>query len=265
MGQVKTARYQDVLDRLLGCGPIKTWSLIVSILGDLAADEGARVAGPVITQLTEPMGTKPEAMRVAIHRLRRDGWITSERDGRTSLYGLTLHGLSLTRDAAARVYEPEVPAPGVWHVIVVQNAEAMQALDLADLVQIGPKAGLLPGEVAGVPETALAWEARQGTVPEWVKAMIVPADLAASYAVLAETLALALALPVPDDLMQRTVLRLLALHQWRRLVLRHGAAAETLMGSDWDGALCRARVTALLGRLARPDPVELAGYGQSGS
>jgi len=102
-------------------------------------------------------------------------------------------------------------------------------------------------------------------VPDWVKAMIVPADLAASYAVLAETLALALALPVPDDLMQRTVLRLLALHQWRRLVLRHGAAAETLMGSDWDGALCRARVTALLGRLARPDPVELAGYGQTGS
>ncbi|MEZ5714993.1 MAG: PaaX family transcriptional regulator [Paracoccaceae bacterium] len=258
MGQGKTAAYQDVLDGLLACGPVKTWSLIVTVLGDLAAEPGTRVAGPVLSLLTEPMGLKPEALRVAIHRLRRDGWVTSERDGRTSLYELTAHGRALTREAAARVYGTEVEAPGRWHVVVAQSAEAMQALDLPDMLQIGPRSALLPGEAEGLSDAVLAWEARAGAVPDWVKAALVPEDLAAAYAVLARALAAALALEPPAGPVERAVLRLLALHQWRRLVLRHGPAVEALMGPDWDGARCRAGAGALLQRLGRPDPAELA-------
>lgn len=258
MSEGKTTAYKNVLDGLLACGPVKTWSLIVTILGDLAAEPGARVAGPVLSLLTEPMGLKPEALRVAIHRLRRDGWVSSERDGRTSLYELTAHGRALTLGAATRVYGAVVEAPGRWHVVVAQSAEAMQALDLPELLQIGPRSALLPGETEGLSEAVLAWEARAGAVPDWVKAALVPEDLAAAYAALARALVAALVLVPPEAPVERAVLRLLALHQWRRLVLRHGPAVEVLMGPDWDGARCRARVTALLERLERPDPVALA-------
>lgn len=258
MKKMKSATYQEVLGGLLACGPVKTWSLIVTILGDLAAEPGTRVPGPLITQLTEPMGMKPEALRVAIHRLRRDGWIVSEREGRASLYGLTAHGRALTRDVFERVYGRQSVAPEEWHIVIAQSAEAMQALDIPGLLPVGPKTGLLPGQAKGLPASVLAWRAEAGAVPGWVRSALVPDELDAAYAALAEVLAAALALVPPEGAAARAVLRLLALHQWRRLVLRHGPGTDALMGPGWAGALCRERVIALLDRLERPDPAALA-------
>ena len=77
----------------------RVWSIIVSLFGDLAQRPGDRISGSVLSRITEPMGIKPEAMRVALHRLRSDGWILSEREGRTSRYCLTESGLSQSRAA----------------------------------------------------------------------------------------------------------------------------------------------------------------------
>jgi phenylacetic acid degradation operon negative regulatory protein len=254
MDHVNVQTYQAVLERLLACGPIKAWSLIVTILGDLAAEQGARVPGPVLTQLTDPMGMKPEALRVAIHRLRRDGWITSERDGRVSHYGLTAHGRGLTRSVSERVYGHAPRMPDSWQVLIAPNAEALQGLDYPDMIPISARVALLPDGAGDLPETLFAWRAEPGALPGWVKPILVPDELAAAYARLTSALDAALALGAPDAPLERAVLRLVALHQWRRLVLRHGMATDALMGPDWDGARCRARVTALLAMLARPDP-----------
>jgi len=249
--------YEDVLAGLLEVGPLKTWSVIVTLLGDLAADEAARLPGPVLTQLMAAMGLKAEALRVALHRLRRDGWITSERDGRTSLYGLTAHGRRLTHEAAGRVYGAQPPEPGDWAIVVTQGVEAMQGLDLPGLIPVGPRAALFHGSRAALPETVLAWRAEPGALPEWARDAVMPEDLRQSYGVLAGWLEQALALPVPEEVLPRAVLRLASLHQWRRLVLRHGEGEEALMGTDWAGAQARARIAALLERLPRPAVEEL--------
>ena len=257
MDQGTVQTYQAVLERLLACGPIKAWSLIVTILGDLAADEGTRVPGPVLTQLTDPMGMKPEALRVAIHRLRRDGWITSERDGRVSLYGLTAHGRALTRSVSERVYDRAAKKPAHWQVLIAPNAEALQGLDHSELIAISARVAILPEGAGDVPETLFAWTAKPGAVPDWIKPVLVSEELGDAYAMLIGALNAALALRAPQVPLERAVLRLAALHQWRRLVLRHGAGIEALMGPGWDGARCRARVTDLLRLLERPDPASL--------
>ncbi|MDU8926254.1 hypothetical protein RXV86_02545 [Alisedimentitalea sp. MJ-SS2] len=257
MEREENTAYQTVLEQLLACGPLKTWSLIVTILGDLAAGDGARVPGPVITQLTEPMGVKPEALRVAIHRLRRDGWITSERDGRTSLYGLTAHGRALTRAVSDRVYGCEAEPVAGWHIVIAQAAEAMQALDHPDMIVIGPRVALLPGDTDEIPANILAWRAEPAEVPDWVRDIAAPEGLEAAYKALREALEAVLVLDLPTAAGPRAVLRLLALHQWRRLVLRHGAGVDALMGPEWNGAKCRARIGTVLALLSRPDPAEL--------
>lgn len=266
MKEANPVSYQTVLEQVMACGPIKAWSLIVTILGDLAAEEGARVPGPVLTQLTEPMGMKPEALRVAIHRLRRDGWLVSEREGRTSLYGLSAHGRGLTRSVFDRVYGGAPALPEKWLIVVAQNAEALQAVDHPELLPISPRTGLLADVAADVPEGVLAWVATPGAMPEWVKDALVGEGLSEAYGALLPALDAALAMEMPDgmtpeDVMARAVLRLAALHQWRRLVLRHGAAAEALLGPDWAGALCRARVTRLLALLEQPKGELLRGSG----
>jgi len=232
--------------------------LVVTILGDLVAEEGARVPGPVLTKLTDPMGIKPEAMRVAIHRLRRDGWISSERDGRTSLYGLTEHGRQLTRSVSDRVYGTSIKSPDRWRILIAPNAETLQGVDHFELIPISPRVAVLPAETVELPEALFAWDAIPGVVPDWVKAVLVPEELDTAYALLADALALAAAFGTPQSPVDQAVLRLLALHQWRRLVLRHSTGVEAMMGSKWQGALCRSVITDLLHRLKRPDLSNLA-------
>ncbi len=68
---------------------LRVWSIIVSLFGDLAQKPGDQISGTTLTQIITPMGIKPEAIRVALHRLRKDGWIESTRSGRASVHFLT--------------------------------------------------------------------------------------------------------------------------------------------------------------------------------
>ncbi|TNF22119.1 MAG: PaaX family transcriptional regulator, partial [Rhodobacteraceae bacterium] len=81
--------FQTVVRHLTRDQAPRVWSLLISVFGDLAQDPGARISGLLLRHMTERIGIKPEAMRVAIHRLRKDGWIDSQRHGRTSVYFLT--------------------------------------------------------------------------------------------------------------------------------------------------------------------------------
>ena len=75
---------------------IKVWSLIASIFGDLTKGNLSCLSGGQIRQLTGPMGIKPEAVRVALHRLGKDNWIETQKSGRETLYSLTADAMQET-------------------------------------------------------------------------------------------------------------------------------------------------------------------------
>ena len=62
----------------------------------------------------------------------------------------------------------------------------------------------------------------------------------------------ALDAPVPADPVDRGALRVLVLHHWRRLRLRHGVLPDRLLGEGWEGARARRAVMAALARFERP-------------
>ena len=70
--------FEAVVSDLRGDIPPRVWSLLVTVFGDLAQD-GSALPGTVLGEIMSRVGIKPEAMRVALHRLRKDGWIESER------------------------------------------------------------------------------------------------------------------------------------------------------------------------------------------
>ena len=82
--------YHDTIARLTALGPLRVWSLLVTVFGDLTQDDA--LEGPTLSALMSEIGVKPEATRVALHRLRADGWITSEKTGRTSRHRLSAKG-----------------------------------------------------------------------------------------------------------------------------------------------------------------------------
>lgn len=245
----------------------RTWSLIVTVFGDLARAPGAEVPGPVLSAVTGTLGIKPEAMRVALHRLRKDGWIATRKSGRVSYYRLTEAGRVESEEATTRIYATQPPAPDRWHLQVAgpMNAGAILTLDGAlaaeGLVTLAPGVWLGPGP--GTRRDELFYIAGDTvSVPGWLKAQILPPELATSYATFAEALAKAQAALSPGgaaamSTLERAALRVLVVHGWRRLVLRHPALPEAFFPDDWAGPEARARVRALLDMLGRPRIAEI--------
>ncbi len=242
---------------LTGDEPPRVWSFIVTIFGDLAQGEGDAMSGRVLARMAEEAGLRPETVRVALHRLRKDGWIDSHRNGRRSSYTLTRFGRAQSAAAAPRIYAPHAPEPGGWTVLLADPGGRGDALgDIAsrtDAVPLGTVGLLVPGPVETVEPGLLRICADRIDIPDWVRASTAPDDLRDSFARLADRLGRVdalVALPVPG--LRAATVRVLIVHSWRRVLLRHADLPEALFPDDWKGEVCRRRVQGLLTRLPRP-------------
>ena len=98
---------------ILGGDPPRVWSFIVTIFGDLAREDDRYISSRTLNRLTAEIGVKPEATRVALHRLRKEDWLESAKFGRESHYRLTNKGRKLSREAAPRIYGDTFDRP-LW-------------------------------------------------------------------------------------------------------------------------------------------------------
>lgn len=180
-------------------GRPRVWSLIVTIMGDMALPRGGRMPVSVMADILRPLGISESALRTALSRLTQDGWMMSARDGRKSLYRLTPKALAETNAASKLIYAPPldqrlwrlglgpVPKGAVqlkegW---VFHGVPKGRALTFAD----GPLQGCGHGLLRPDHERALQ-------------------DMACDLAACEQS---------KDALTER----LLLIHRWRRLCLRH--------------------------------------------
>ncbi|MEL6887102.1 MAG: PaaX family transcriptional regulator C-terminal domain-containing protein [Pseudomonadota bacterium] len=236
--------YQDAIARLTALGPLRVWSLLVTVFGDLAPD--AALDGPTLSAIMAEIGIKPEASRVALHRLRADGWIISEKNGRTSRHRLSPMGRADSDAARPRIYPDSIGVQAVQFALMPNG----QTPDSAHYAQVLPRLFVASAE-AIPPEGALMLTADQ--LPDWLETTIETETLRAEYAALNDSLA-QMRPPDADTLgpLRVAVLRVLIVHAWRRLVLRHPALPRALHSDQWRGHDCAARVRDLLDHLPRP-------------
>ncbi|WP_299728183.1 PaaX family transcriptional regulator C-terminal domain-containing protein [uncultured Tateyamaria sp.] len=238
---------------LSALGPLRVWSLLVTVFGDLAPDRP--LDGPTLSALMSGIGIKPEATRVALHRLRADGWITSQKQGRISQHSLTPKGRQDSIGARPRIYG----RPGD------ENATARFALmpDTASelnptkFTTIAPRIYICASDTP-LPEHALSLIPQ--SLPNWIGAQIESKNLRAGYAALHDVLQTidrnrdAIGTLNPQE---TAVLRVMIVHAWRRLALKHPVLPRSAHTSLWCGHDCRSLVTTLLDRYPRPDPEQL--------
>ena len=254
-GGMRDAEFDQLVKDVLGNSPPRVWSLLVTMFGDLALSKNARLSGTCVNALTAAMGIKPEATRVALHRLRKEGWIESQRMGRQSRYGLTDRGRAETQSAHPRVYAPVVPDVSAY--LVLDNP-ATPMLDTHrtqadDTVQIAPHCVVTTRSDVGTDDWALPISA-QTPIPPWAADKLCPAAVQDASQTLAATLARITERPDLSTLglLQKTVLRVAIVHEWRRLVLRVPQFPDTLFPHGWHGPACRSHVATLLDALPRP-------------
>jgi phenylacetic acid degradation operon negative regulatory protein len=265
MTQRADAIFHTARDALTRTGDTRVWSVIVTIFGDLAQDPRDQIPGNTLSELTRMIGIKPEAMRVALHRLRKDGWINSEKSGRTSSHRLTRKGFEESLAARPRIYATNSERPGQWHLLLreAQTGAARgkaQARKLpAGYLMLMDRVFLGQGRSSG-DERGFVIDGGAGTVPSWVKDTVISEDCVRSYNLLYQDLQAVLAglkeAPQLSEL-QVSVLRILIVHNWRRCILRHADLPDAFFPDGCPAVACRALVAQLLGRLGRPALVEL--------
>ena len=251
MDNWNTATFDKASAALTDLGDTSVWSLIVTVMGDLAPD-GTAIGGPFLAEILEPFSIKPEALRVALHRLRKDGWILSEKLGRTSQHRLTEMGQVETRVAARRIYQRQGVVPEQWYLLWEGPEGSGPAPK--DVLPLGR--GMYLGQGAA-PEVAgfLVMQGHVRAVPDWLKSQLDGDALAVSYARLADALTSVIsALDSGAALSPQQVasLRIMIVHHWRRNLLKHADLPAEFYPDGWQGELCRDMVIGLLDRLAKP-------------
>ncbi|MCF6304937.1 MAG: PaaX family transcriptional regulator [Rhodobacteraceae bacterium] len=237
----------------------RVWSLIVTLFGDMAQGEQDRISASQLAKITDILGIKPEATRVALHRLRKTGWLISEKSGRNSRYALSEFGRAQSISASARIYGETMAKSGDWHVLVLpakplpaRNAMAKPLLEtgyvaLNNSVLLGHGA---PPEISEF----MVLLGSDGPVPDWVKSLVFPAKLDLAFSEFIPHLQLVKQnLPADFTSLETIALRVLLVHHWRKLVLRVPDLPAGLLPRNLAEPQCRQLVCEILQQLGQPD------------
>nr|WP_290560274.1 PaaX family transcriptional regulator C-terminal domain-containing protein [Aestuariivita sp.] len=221
---------------------------MVTVFGDLAQQETARISGQALNHLARLIGLKPEAVRVALHRLRKDGWIDSQRSGRTSAYHLTPFGRARSAEASPLIYAKSPQAQEAWLVLTDPALPAMEYDGTGAWLTANTLIAPAEPTGEGVYASLIGPEA---TLPGWMTARICAPELARQSRDLVERLR-----ALREQLEQHSLsppqiaaLRVLVVHSWRRVALKAPDLPGHVFPKDWAGQACRDLVADLLAQL----------------
>ncbi len=104
---------------------LRSQDLVFTLFGDYLLERERPVwAGALITLLGQ-LGLSPMAVRTVLSRMSRKGWLTAERRGTRSWYGLTKKGRRLLESGRERIYHPTAAEAwdGRWTVVTFSIPE----------------------------------------------------------------------------------------------------------------------------------------------
>ena len=113
---------QSILSSFLERTPLRVGSLIVTIFGDAVLPYGEFVRLTSLLEITSTIGIDDGAVRVAVHRLEKEGWLKKRKVGRNALYALSKTGEEESRTAAKLIYGfNEQPVSGVLQMLIMAD------------------------------------------------------------------------------------------------------------------------------------------------
>lgn len=258
---------QSLLTRFHRQRPVRSGSLLITVLGDSIAPRGASATLGSLIRLAEPLGLSDRHVRTSIGRLAQEGWLTSAREGRQSEYSLTEHGKSRFAEATARIYR-EAPQSwdGGWTLVLLSSASAKEDMLWLGFGQVRPGVWAHPNldvketrlqlaELKVARDTVVLRASSEG--PEADRGLVESgwdlADLGRRYRKFVATFA-----PVHEAISASIepstafVIRTLLIHEYRKIHLRDPLLPHSLLPDDWIGAqayeLCRELYRAVFAR-----------------
>lgn len=95
-------------------------SALFDLFGDHVRPRGGSARVAALVMLLEPLGVAAPAVRTAVSRMVKQGWLTPVRVDGAPGYALTPRAVHRLEDAAARIYRTDGASAwdGRWHVVV---------------------------------------------------------------------------------------------------------------------------------------------------
>jgi phenylacetic acid degradation operon negative regulatory protein len=108
---------------------VRARSLVFDLFGDYLRYRGGRVRLRALVALLDCFGIPEATARVAAARLRKEGWLTADREGREATYALTALAWQMLDEGRTRIFQRmSGPWDGQWHMLIYQVPETERAL-----------------------------------------------------------------------------------------------------------------------------------------
>lgn len=245
--------------RFQGRRPVRAGSLIITVFGDAIASRGGAVSLASLSEMLAPFGLSDSLIRTTLSRQTADGWFVRQKVGRRSVYALSRSGRQRVEEATRRIYTgPGEGWAGEWTVVILPSDDpGVRERFKSELGWIGFGA-LAPNVMvhAAADETALQSVLAEngnadqvlvirghagGAKPETLRRVTEKGwnfdELRNGYAEFIDTFEPALAAlrtvrPEPRDCL---TLRLVLIHEYRRVMLHDPLLPPALLSDDWIG------------------------------
>jgi phenylacetic acid degradation operon negative regulatory protein len=227
-------------------------SALFDLYGDHLRSRGARAPVAALVRLLNPLGINPPAVRTAVSRMVRQGWLKAVRLPEGPGYALTPRAARRLDEAAERIYRQPVPGwDRRWHLLVTErirdraSRERLRAglsylgyAPLDETTWVSPRRSVeLDGLLEAERVRAEQFDASHDGDPRGLVARVWDLDsLARAYQ---RWLAMAadLVAPVRADTPDEVVFaaRSMLVHEWRKFLFRDPGLPAELLPADWPG------------------------------
>jgi phenylacetic acid degradation operon negative regulatory protein len=275
---------QQRLEAFRRLGRMQAGSLITTVFGDVVLPRGGRLWLGSLIALMETLGLNERLVRTSVFRLVKDEWLATRVHGRRSDYCLTAAGQRRFEEAARQIYAAHAPGwDHHWRLLwLVGEPDARsrdrlrRALFWQGFGDLGAGGFVHPSADLRQVFDALSTEGMAHLLPALMPLVAANAQLGTSahdadmvrrawnLASLAEGYQAFVAryLPVAAEWeappgggeadATALQLRILLIHDYRRLLLRDPELPEVLLPADWPGHQARSLCKALYKRLLGP-------------
>ncbi|WP_139201331.1 PaaX family transcriptional regulator C-terminal domain-containing protein [Pseudovibrio axinellae] len=247
---------KKLIDRFHAQKPIRSWSMIISIFGDCVAPRGGELWMGNITEIMQMIGVSSGVVRTAMSRLASDGWLERTRIGRNSFYRLTNMGREAFDQATPRIYARGLTkGNGSWITAILSDgagrAERRERLMDQGFGAIAPNVLIKPDNGQALPKSSEQIIYMCSSAPDDKAARLAKqawnltslqqgyVEFIENYRGLGELLSEMdgnySAIPTEVAL----VVRIMLIHDLRRLVLRDPELPQQALPDNWAGSVAR--------------------------
>lgn len=124
-------KLKQIIDEFVQTEALSVTSLIMTIFGDCIFHRGGMISLASLIQLIETLGVNERSVRTAVFRLVKNGWLVSEKVGRTSYYRITESSRQRFINADQKIYSlSHHEWDQQWDLVLLSSVEIENKIQL---------------------------------------------------------------------------------------------------------------------------------------